>query len=341
MEIGSNPGIDHESGSFYDRLATDALNGTPLDRAYGLRILTDPSVEILPLLHAAFRVRRHYFGRGVRLNILNNVQNGYCPEDCNYCAQSATSTAAIEQHRMKSNAEVLQEAEHAYKSGAFRYCVVLSGRGPNNDRIEHMADLVRQVKSQFPLEVCLSAGFIDETMASTLKKAGLDRYNHNLNTAEEHYNTLCNTHTYNDRLSTLKSARSQGLEVCSGLIIGMGESPEDIFEVAQTLRNVQARSIPVNFYVHVEGNRMGELNLLTPERCLRTLCLFRFANPDAEIRAAGGREVHLRTLTPLSLYPANSLFSQGYLNTQGQNTEQTLLMIKDAGFEIEALEEHT
>ncbi|MEO5363380.1 MAG: biotin synthase BioB [Magnetococcus sp. DMHC-8] len=325
---------------YYHRLAEDALRGVPLGQADGVRLLQDDSLELLPLLQAAFRVRRHYFGRGVRVHILNNVQNGYCPEDCHYCAQSATSEAPIERYRAKDEEEILADAGHACQAGAFRYCMVLSGRGPHPDRLTWMAGLVRRIKARWPMEVCLSAGFIDQAMATTLKEAGLDRYNHNLNTAETHYGAICHTHTYRDRLATLQAARAAGLEVCSGLIVGMGESPADLWTVADALRQLQARSIPINFYVHVPGNRLGDVaHALTPEKCLRVLCLFRFLNPDAELRAAGGREVHLRSLSPLALYPANGLFSAGYLNVGGQSTEEVMRMIVDAGFTVEQVEE--
>ncbi|MEO5349813.1 MAG: biotin synthase BioB [Magnetococcus sp. YQC-3] len=324
---------------FYHRLAENALNGVLLTQEEGVRLLQDESLELLPLLQAAFRVRRHYFGRRVRLQILNNVQNGYCPEDCHYCAQSTESTAPIVKYRSKSEEEILEEARQAHQAGAFRYCMVLSGRGPNASRVAQMAELVKRIKARWPIEVCLSAGFIDQTMAAILHEAGLDRYNHNLNTAEGHYGSICQTHTYQDRLATLQAARAVGLEVCSGLIVGMGESAADLWTVAHTLRQLQARSIPINFYVHVPGNRLGEVaHGLTPERCLRVLSLFRFLNPDAELRAAGGREVHLRSLSPLALYPANGLFSAGYLNVGGQSTEEVLRMIVDAGFEVESSE---
>ncbi|MBF0621762.1 MAG: biotin synthase BioB [Magnetococcales bacterium] len=325
---------------YYDGLTEAALSNTSFSVEQGEQILTDPSVEILPLMQAAYRVRHRYFGRNVRIHILNNVQNGYCPEDCNYCAQAANSKAPIQKHRFKSDEEILNEAKSAYESGAYRYCVVLSGRGPGTERIAHMAGLVEQIKAQWPVEVCLSAGFIDQQMAKTLKEAGLDRYNHNLNSAQSHYGSICSTHDYADRLRTLESAKSQGLEVCSGIIIGMGESSRDIWEVATTLRGLNTRSIPVNFYVHVAGSKLGEVNALTPEYCLRALALFRFINPDAEIRAAGGRETNLRSLEALALYPANSLFSEGYLNTGGHDASRTIQLIEDAGFVVEHSENH-
>ncbi|MEO5334490.1 MAG: biotin synthase BioB [Magnetococcus sp. YQC-5] len=320
-------------------LARTALNGSVISHEDAMRVLLDAELPLLPLLDAAFAVRKHYFGLGVRVHILNNVQNGLCSEDCNYCAQATSSTGTIPVYRMKSDETVLEEAQRAYDSGAYRYCLVLSGRGPGQERIHHLSTLVARLKAQFPMEICLSAGFIDQTEAAQLKSAGLDRYNHNLNTSEARYGTICQTHSHADRLATLEAARSVGLEVCSGIILGMGESAEDVIEMALLLKRLQARSIPVNFYVHAPGARLGAQNLLTPEYCLRVLCLFRLLNPDAEIRAAGGREANLRSLETLALYPANSLFAEGYLNTAGHAAEQTIQMIQDAGFFVERLEQ--
>ncbi|MEG3641154.1 biotin synthase BioB [Magnetococcus sp. PR-3] len=328
------------SGSeWLDTIATAALAGQVPDQQSARRILTDPSVELLPLMQAAFRVRFHHFGRGVRIHILNNVQNGYCSEDCNYCVQAKNSKAPIQKYAIKSDEEILDGARKAYESGAYRYCMVSSGRNPHADRIDHMSKLIKEIKSRWPVEVCLSAGFLDADKARELKEAGLDRYNHNLNTADGHYGSICTTHSYGDRLDTLKQARSAGLEVCSGIIIGMGEKPEEIIEVASTLRGLNARSIPVNFYVHVEGSQLGEVNQLTPEYGLRALALFRFFNPDAEVRAAGGRESNLRGLESMALYPANSLFAEGYLNTSGHVADKTVKLVEDAGFFVEKIEE--
>ncbi|MBF0160631.1 MAG: biotin synthase BioB, partial [Magnetococcales bacterium] len=242
-----------------------AISGELLSHEEAVRLMTDRQLGLLPLLQAAFVVRHHFFGRGVRLHILNNIQNGYCPEDCNYCAQAAGSGSDIDKYRLKSDDDILEGAERAWRAGAWRYCLVSSGRGPAAERIDHLCQLIGRIKKQWPIQVCLSAGFIDQNVASTLKEAGLDRYNHNLNTADGHYGRICTTHSYADRLKTLQAARSVGLEVCSGLIIGMGESVEDVISVAMTLRELSARSIPVNFYVHVPGAKLGEVGQLTPE----------------------------------------------------------------------------
>ncbi len=320
---------------FYHGLTDAALNGETPDAALLERLLTDPAVELMPLLNAAYAVRQHHFGRAVQVHILNNAQNGRCPEDCSYCTQAKTSAAGIEPYAMKPPEEVMQEAERAYKAGAHRYCMVFSGRGPSDKRTQQLADLVRQVKSNFPtLEVCVSAGLLDDEKAKVLADAGLDRLNHNLNTSRKRYGDICTTHTYDDRLNTLRSAQKAGLSMCSGLIVGMGEPPEEVVEIALTMRQLGTASIPVNFLLPFEGNVLDTPHGLSPDYCLRVLCMFRFACPSAEVRCAAGREFHLRSLEVMALYPANSLFLDGYLNGQGEERRRTYRMIRDAGFEI-------
>ena len=177
---------------------------------------------------------------------------------------------------------------------------------------------------------------MDLEKAKKLKSAGLDRLNHNLNTSESHYPNICTTHTYKQREDTLNAAREAGIQLCSGLIIGMGEKSKDIIDVAYSLREKKVESIPVNLFMSIEGNIVKEKSGLTPEYCLRVLCLYRFLNPTSEIRVAVGREVHLRNLDVMALFPANSLFLEGYLNTKGAEVNKTLQMIKDAGFMIDS-----
>jgi biotin synthase len=301
-----------------------------------LEILTSPRVELLRLIDAAYQVRRKYAGNEVQLHIINNAQNGGCPEDCHYCTQAKSSTTGIETYPVKPDAEILAEAQRAYESGAYRYCMVFAGRGPSKSRIERLARLIDAIKSQFPIQVCLSAGLINREGAQTLKEAGLDRLNHNLNTSEEHYPNVCTTHTYADRMDTLQAVREVGVELCSGLIVGMGENANDLVEVAKTLRRLRVSSIPVNFLLPFDGNVFSASPDITPDYCLRVLCLFRLLNSNAEIRVAAGREFHLRSMEVMALYPANSLFIDGYLNAKGASRSRTLRMIQDAGFTIKA-----
>ncbi len=326
--------------TFCDDLAEKSLSGQQVSSVDALRILTDTSFSILELIQSAYKVRSYYFQNTVSIHIINNAKNGNCPEDCSYCVQASSSDSPIADYPIKSESEIMAEAKNAYEQGAYRYCMVFAGRGPSKGRVKKLANLVRSIKQEYPIQVCLSPGLIDLEDAQVLKEAGLDRLNHNLNTSEAHYKTICSTHTYEDRLNTLFSAQQVGLETCSGLIVGMGESHEDILEVALKLRELNTPSIPVNFYIPLEGaplkDKIDPYQELTPEYCLRILCLIRFLNPTAEIRMAAGREIHLRSMQSLGLYPANSLFMDGYLNTQGTQLVDTLQMIKDGGFEIKS-----
>ena len=319
----------------YEQLAGRALRDEPPSQEQALWILDGEELELLPLLQAAYLPRARHFGRRVMVHVLNNVQNGLCPEDCGYCSQSRDSSAAIRKYAMKSEDEILAEAEAAAKSGASRYCMVMSGRGPTLTGARRLAELVRKVKQRYPIEVCLSVGLLEEEHARILADAGLDRLNHNLNTSERHYDEICSTHTYQDRVNTLVAAKKCGIEPCSGLILGMGEESADVVDVAFRLRELEVPSIPVNFLIPIEGNPVVSDGSLSPERALRALCLMRLVNPRAEIRIAGGREGHLRGMGALALWPANSLFVEGYLTTRGDATEATYRLIRDAGFEVE------
>jgi biotin synthase len=311
-------------------------SGTALPLHMTLRILDVADLDTFEVLQVAYHFRRKYFGKTVTAHILNNVQNGLCPEDCKYCAQSTSSKAPIEEYPMKSDQEIMEEARAAYQNGACRYCMVFSGTGPSQARIDHLCRLVREIKELYPIEVCVSPGVISREQARQLKEAGLDRLNHNLNTAPKHYGKICTTHAFADRLETLRVAKEAGLAVCSGIIIGMGETKEELVDVAMKFREIQAESIPVNFLIPIPGIALKEAHGLSPEYCLRVLCLFRLLNPSAEIRMAAGREMHLKALEPLGLYAANSLFLQGYLNAKGCADVRTLSMIRDMGFSIKS-----
>lgn len=326
-----------EERAFLNALTDDALAGRRIEDDAARRVLADDRLGLMGLLDAAFAVRREHFGMGVQVHILNNAQNGRCPEDCSYCSQAKTSDTDIEPYAMKREDEVLAEAERAYKAGAHRYCMVFSGRGPSEKRTEQLAGYVRSVKARYPgLEVCVSAGLLDDEKAKVLKDAGLDRLNHNLNTTRSRYAEICTTHTYQDRLDTLHAAKRQGLETCSGLIVGMGESDDELIELARSLGEIHSASIPVNFLMPFDGTPVGLPQNLTPQKCLRVLCLFRFLCPTSEVRAGAGREMHLRGMEAMCLYPANSLFLDGYLNGRGAERRRVYQLIADAGFELDA-----
>lgn len=324
---------------FYTELERYAKEGqTPPEEIAG-RVLED-STDLERLVRIAAINRERFFGNGVRIHILNNVKNGNCSEDCGYCAQrkdgkdpSDGAAEEIPVYNWKQDDEIIEEARRAYESGAYRHCLVLSGRGPSESRVQEYAKTVRRLKTEFPgMEICLSAGILTSPdQAKILQEAGLDRYNHNLNTSMAHHDDITTTHRYQDRMDTIRAMREAGVELCSGVIAGMGEASADLVEVAYSLRKNRVASIPVNFFIPVPGHGLDSFEQFSPEKALRILILYRIVNPDAEIRMAAGRELYLSDLQPLALRVANSLFVSGYLNVHGSNLEQTIGMIQQAG----------
>jgi biotin synthase len=312
-----------------------ALRDEPLTREECLSVLQTSNSQLLELLQAAFCVRERYFGTTVRLQMLLNAKSGACQEDCHYCSQSSISTAPIERYGLLPRDHMITGARRAAAAKAQRYCIVISGRGPLDRDIEEIAGAVRAIKADTPIQICCSLGLMNEEQAKRLKAAGVDRVNHNLNTSETYHPSICTTHTFGDRLATIKSAKNAGLEICSGGIVGMGERDEDIVELAMALRDVKPDSIPLNTFHPVDGTPLEKSDHLTPQRCLKILCLFRFLHPRTELRIAGGREYNLRSLQPLALYPADSIFVNGYLTTPGQSAPEVWQMIKDLGFTIQ------
>src|SRR5512146_987379 len=319
----------------YMALAQKSLKGELLTCSECHAVLNAPDENLLELLQAAFAVRSRYFGKTVRLQMLQNAKSGACQEDCHYCSQSAVSTAPIERYNLLPQKQMIEGARRAAASKAQRYCIVISGRSPLDREIDEIAEAVRSIKQELPIQICCSLGLMNEAQAKRLKAAGVDRINHNLNTSEAFHGSICTTHTFQDRLSTLRSARAAGLEICSGGIVGMGEADDDVIELAMALRDVKPDSIPLNTLHPVAGTPLEHCDNLTPQRCLKVLCLFRFLHPHTEIRIAGGREHNLRSLQPLALYPADSVFVNGYLTTPGAPAPEVWGMIQDLGFKIE------
>ena len=322
--------------TWLDLLADKALDGELPTREEALKVLATSDDELMDVVAAAFRVRRRYFGRRVKLNYLVNIKSGLCPEDCFYCSQRVGSSAEVLKYTWLKQDEVIRHAEAGVAGGARRVCLVASGRGPTDKDIDRVSGMISEFKSSHPdVEVCACLGLLSDGQAGRLAEAGTTAYNHNLNTSGEHYADICSTHEYADRVSTVSRAKDAGLSPCSGLIAGMGETDEDLVDVAFALRSLDPDSVPVNFLIPFEGTPLAGKWELTPQRCLRILSMVRFVCPSAEIRLAGGREIHLRSLQPLALHVVNSIFLGDYLTSEGQSGQADLDMIADAGFTVE------
>jgi biotin synthase len=325
---------DETTQTDWHALADRVLQGDELTRDDALAIIHSPDAELLDLLAAAYKVRRQHFGNKVHLYYLKNAKSGLCPEDCGYCSQSKISDAPIEKYALLNSEKLLAGARQAAANQARTYCIVASGRGPSDREVEHIAKTVETIKDELGLHICCCLGLLSTEQALRLKEAGVDRINHNLNTSRRFYDQICSTHSYQDRLDTLKTVRDAGMELCCGVIAGMGEQPADLVDLAFELRELKVESIPVNFLNAIDGTPLEGRTDLNPRDCLRALALFRMTNPKTEIRIAGGREVNLRSMQSLGLYPANSLFVSDYLTTKGQAAEDDFRMIEDLGFEV-------
>ncbi len=303
-------------------------------------VLASTDAELMDVVAAAARLRFRHFGNRIKLNYLVNLKSGLCPEDCNYCSQRLGSKAEVLKYTWLAPEEAAAQAAAGVAGGASRVCLVASGRGPTDLDVERVGKTIAAVKNAAPgVEVCACLGLLGDGQADRLAELGADAYNHNLNTAEDAYAEICSTHTFADRVDTVRSVREAGMSPCSGLIAGMGESDADLASVALRLRTLGSDSIPVNFLLPFEGTPLEGTWELNPRRCLRILAMVRLANPAAEVRLAAGREVHLRHLQGLALQVVNSICLGDYLTSEGQAAREDLALIADAGMVPLGLEE--
>ena len=315
----------------WETLADNALQKTAPSLDEAKMILLAPQAETLSIVHAAYRVRRYFHGNKVRLHVLQNAKSGACPEDCGFCSQSSKFQTPAAQYPMMEVEALVEGARKAKAAGAWKYCMVTATRGPSTRDLDVVCEATRRIKAEVGVKVCTSLGLLTEEKAKRLAEAGVDRFNHNLETSKRLYGTIVSTHSYEDRVQTTKFAKKAGMEICSGGIVGMGEEIDDVIELCYALREVGATSVPVNFLDPRPGTPFAHLTTVEPYYALRVLSLFRFVHPDVDVRSAGGREVTFRSLQPLVLYVANSIFTNGYLTTGGQGENADHQMIRDMG----------
>lgn len=316
-------------------IASQILNGEDLSPEEAYTLFTDEKIDTMDLVNEAYQLRKYYYGHKVKLNMILNAKSGICPEDCGYCGQSREMKKKQRYALIPEN-QITEGAKVAADNRIGTYCIVMSGRGPSDKEVDHITASVERIKSEHPqLKICACLGLANEEQAARLKAAGVDRYNHNLNTSENYHDEVVTTHTYQDRVDTIETMKAHNISPCSGVICGMGETNQDIVDMAFALKKIDADSIPVNFLHPIKGTKFGNKDELTPMRCLRILALFRLINPSKEIRIAGGREVNLRSLQSTALMVANSIFVGDYLITGGQPNQMDYDMIRDMGYEID------
>lgn len=316
-------------------VAQRILDGDPLDEKEALSLYLDESVDTLSLVHEAYELRKAYYGKKVKLNMILNAKSGICPEDCGYCGQSRDMKKKTRYALVPEN-QIIEGAKTADVHRIGTYCIVMSGRGPSDKEVDHISRSIEEIKANHPqLKICACLGLANESQAEKLKLSGVDRYNHNINTSENYHDEVVTTHSFEDRVNTVNIMKEKNISPCSGVICGMGETSEDIIDMAFTLKELDADSIPINFLHPIKGTKFGDMDQLDPMKCIRILSMFRLINPSKEIRIAGGREVNLRSLQSMALMVANSIFVGDYLITGGQPNQMDFDMIEDMGFEID------
>src|SRR5438552_7994643 len=265
-------------------LADKALAGTVLTRDEAHAVLHTPRDELLGLLDAAFRVRRAQWGRRVSLHVLENAKLGACPEDCGFCSQSSKHGSPGGEAPIKSVDELVAGARRAHAARAKRYCMVTATRGPSQRDLDVICEAARAIKAELDIELCASLGLLTEAKAERLARAGIDRFNHNLETSERHYGAIVSTHTWRERVATVQIARRAGMDTCCGGIVGLGETLDDLLDLAFALRDLDVDSVPVNFLDARPGTPLEGYPLVEPGHALRALGMFRFIHPPTDLR---------------------------------------------------------
>jgi biotin synthase len=318
-----------------EEICGKVLEGKGIKKEEVLRLSRAGGGDIFSLLEAANRIREKFRGDEVDLCAVVNAKAGNCSEDCIFCSQSAHHRANIERFPLVSAEEMLEAAKRAERMEAAEFGLVTSGRGINDREAAVIGEGLRLIGEKLSLRRCASLGALSEERARLLKESGLQRYHHNLESAESFFPQLCTTHSFRERLETVKVAKGAGLEVCSGGIFGLGETPEQRIELAFTLKELNVDSIPLNFLHPIPDTPCEEKLPPTPLDILKTIALFRFVLPGKDIKVCGGRERNLRSLQPLLfLAGANGMLIGNYLTTSGQTPEADLQMIKDLGLRV-------
>ena len=291
--------------------------------------------DVLELAAQATRIRERFTGKEVDLCALVNAKAGNCSEDCKFCSQSGHWNTHISTYPLMDPDQIVQRAKQAKQFGAKRFCIVTATRGLSDQDLPAMCEAVRRVKEEVGIVPECSLGFITDEQLKALKEAGMTRYNHNLETAESHFPDICTAHSYQDRLNTLKMLKRQGVEICSGGILGLGESRKERLELAFALAELEVECAPINVLNPRPGTPLESSTPPEPLEVIKTIAVFRFILPKSRLELGGGREVNLRDFQSMAfLAGANSLIIGGYLTTTGRQPSQDLRMLQDLGFTI-------
>jgi biotin synthase len=291
--------------------------------------------DIPTLAKGANTITRKFNGEVVDIESLVNAKSGTCPEDCSFCAQSSFYNTGISKYPLLPTEKLIDHARNAKNEGSTSFCLVCAYRSPPEKDFEQICDAISQIKNTIDIDVNVSLGFMTPERAKKLKRLGVKRYNHNLETAKSYFSQICTTHDYEDRIHTGKIIKEAGLELCCGGIIGMGESPEQRLELAFSLADLHPDEVPINILISREGTPLMYNHPLTNEDIIKTIAVWRFIMPKTILKIAGGREKYFRDNGRYALQAgANGIISGGYLTTGGNTHNNDINMIKEIGLEV-------
>ena len=297
-----------------------------------------PDVSVPALAAVAHEVRLAWCGPAVEVEGIVSARTGGCPEDCGFCSQSARFDSPVVATPFLDTASVLAAARETAALGASEFCIVLAVRGPDERTMRRLEDLVPLVHRETGLDVAVSAGILDEDQAARLAAAGTHRYNHNLETARSFFPEVVTTHSWEERFATCRLVRLTGMELCCGVLLGMGETGDQRLELLAQLRDVDPAEVPVNFLNPRPGTPLGDRTPVAPLEAIRWIALFRLALPGVILRYAGGREVTLRDLQAMGMTAGiNALIVGNYLTTLGRPPAEDLAMLADLGMPVASL----
>ena len=328
--------IDYEEVSFIRHMTDKVLEGGEVEFEEAERLLRTENIAVLSSY--ANIITRKLAGDVVDVETLVNAKAGRCPEDCSFCAQSAfyDEHSGINKYPLLGKHEIVEQAKKAQNSGASSFCLVCAYRSPPAEEFEKICDCIAEIRRTLSIDVNVSLGFITREKARRLKSLGVKRYNHNLEAAETFFRQICNTHDFSDRVRTARIVKEEGLELCCGGIIGMGETALQRIELAFAIKSLNADEVPINILIARQGTPLALQSPINPADAVKTIAVWRFIMPNVILKIAGGREVHLADQQAVVLRGgANGIISGGYLTTGGNRIEEDLNMVRSFGLKTQ------
>ncbi len=317
----------------FETLANEIIEGKRLGRNDDLSFLIDGDLDLLK--KGADKIRKELCGDHVNLCSIINGRAGRCSENCKFCAQSAHHHTGAAEYDLLDKSEVLKECKRNEANGVHRFSIVTAGRTLCGNAFDQAIEIYSKMREECPgIALCASHGLLTEEQFIKLRENGVTHYHSNIETSRRNFPNICTTHTFDDKINCIKTAQKAGLEVCSGGIIGMGETWEDRIDMALTLSELGIGSIPINSLMPIKGTPFGDLPVITEDEILRTIAIFRFINPTAYIRLAAGRNMMKESGKEAFFCGANATITGDMLTTSGNNTAQDKIMLTENGFDI-------